>query len=432
MSQNKQKWKHLDHARRGMIEALICEGHSIRYIAERIGCSPSTISREIRNHTHVIASHSNDCLNRPDCHRKNMCGGSSCTKKCKTCNKCKKYCQDYVQAYCDILEENGLCNGCRKIQFCHYQKKVYKADVAQDEYRKILKDRRSGFDLTGEQMEEINQLVSPLIRKGQSPYHIKQALGDRLTISEATLRRMINGQELDVRAIDLKECVRRKPRKKKRTMNNELSSPSKAGHTYDDYLSYIGTHDVSVVEMDCVEGKQEDQKAILTLHFVSLHMQLYYIMDEHTSMCVIETLDLIEDAIGSVLFHELFELILTDNGHEFWNFVEMERSINGGKRTKIFFCEPNRSDQKGACENNHKLFRCIVPKGTSIDTYDQSDMIIATNHVNSYCRKSLFGRSPYELAMESIPGDFFTYLGLEIIPPENVCLTPDLLNKMSD
>ena len=215
-------------------------------------------------------------------------------------------------------------------------------------------------------------------------------------------------------------------------MSNELSSPSKEGHAYEDYLAYIGTHDVSVVEMDCVEGKQEDQKAILTLHFVSLHMQLYYIMDEHTSMCVIETLDLIEDAIGSVLFHELFELILTDNGHEFWNFVEMERSINGGERTKIFFCEPNRSDQKGACENNHKLFRCIVPKGTSIDTYDQSDMIIATNHVNSYCRKSLFGRSPYELAMESIPGDFFTYLGLEIIPPENVCLTPDLLNKMSD
>lgn len=428
----KKKGQHLTYGKRCRIKTLLSEGYSMRYIAENIDSSPSTISREIKQHCFTQKSHANDCLNKSDCHRLHVCGGNSCFKKYKTCNKCKHYCEDYTQAFCDILEEKRLCNGCRKIRVCSYEKKLYKADVAENEYREMLVGRRNGFDLTGEQIEQINELVSPLIRKGQSPYHIKQALGDALAISESTLRRMISGQELDVRSIDLKECVRRKPRKKRRIMHNELTSSSKAGHLYEDYLAYIEAHDVSIVEMDCVEGKQEDKKAILTLHFVTLHMQLYYIMREHTAECVVRMLDLIEDAIGTKLFREMFGLILTDNGHEFWNVSDMERSVTSGKRTMIFFCEPNRSDQKGACENNHKLFRCIVPKGTSIDSFDQSDMLIATNHINSYCRKSLFGKAPYELAMKSIPEDFFTHLGLELIPAQDVRLTPALLSNTSD
>jgi len=238
---------------------------------------------------------------------------------------------------------------------------------------------------------------------------------------------LITGNELDARQIDLKEAVRRKPRRKRRKMSDELPSPSKAGRMYEDYLSYISENEASVVEMDCIEGMKEDSCAILTLHFVTFHMQLYYIMPEHTAECVVNTLDMIEEAIESELFAELFEILLTDNGHEFWDIPGMERCITDGSRTKVFFCEPNRSDQKGACENNHKIFRCIIPKGTSIDSFTQTDMVTATNHVNSYCRKSLFHRCPYDVAMQVVPEDFFLLLGLEKIAPEEVTLTPALL-----
>ena len=152
-------------------------------------------------------------------------------------------------------------------------------------------------------------------------------------------------------------------------------------------------------------------------------------MEEHTSKCVVDTLDLIESAIGYELFATLFPVILTDNGHEFWDIHGMERGYTQNKeRTKIFFCDPNRSDQKGACENNHKLFRCIVPKGTSISKIDLQKTILITNHINSYRRKSLFGHSPYELAMNALPEDFFALLGLEIIPSEEINLTPFLIS----
>ena len=136
---------------------------------------------------------------------------------------------------------------------------------------------------------------------------------------------------------------------------------------------------------------------------------------------------MLEESLGPELFREIFELVLTDNGHEFWDINGIERSVTSGKRLKLFFCEPNRSDQKGACENNHKLFRCIVPKGTSIDGFLQHDMLLATNHINSYRRKSLYGKSPYELAEKYLPEDFFLLLGLEIIPPKEVTLNPSLL-----
>ena len=163
---------------------------------------------------------------------------------------------------------------------------------------------------------------------------------------------------------------------------------------------------------------------------MTFHMQLYYIMLEHTAKCVVQTLDMIEQSIGSEMFVSLFEVLLTDNGHEFWNLKEMERSITSGKRTRVFFCDANRSDQKGACENNHKLLRCIIPKGTSIDHLMQSDMVKITNHINSYCRKSLYGHSPYALARNVIPEDFFVLLGLETIEPGEVILKPSLLKNI--
>ena len=181
--------------------------------------------------------------------------------------------------------------------------------------------------------------------------------------------------------------------------------------------------------MDCVEGTQEDRAVILTLHFVMFHMQLLFILDEHTSAAVVATLDIIEEALGKDLFASCFPLILTDNGHEFSDIDGMERSIYGGQRTCVFFCDPNRSDQKAECENNHRLLRDIVPKGSSVQHFMQPDMTPAANHLNSYVRKSLFGRCPYDLAMAALPEDFFLLLGLERIPGSEVILKPRLLKK---
>ena len=156
-------------------------------------------------------------------------------------------------------------------------------------------------------------------------------------------------------------------------------------------------------------------------------MQLIFRLKVHTSKCVTDLFDSLEKKLGKELFAMCFPLILTDNAHEFSNIDGMEKSIYGGKRTNIFFCDPNRSDQKGQCENNHKLIRTILPKGTSFSRLTNKDTLLVTNHINSYVRKSLFGKSPFEIAMNALPAESFTKLKLKRINESDVNLTPKLL-----
>ena len=420
----------ITYEQRVLIEDMLNRKLSLYRIAKELNRSASTISREIRSRRVSYRSNGNDCGNKRDCHLQHACGSMSCTKLCKKCIRCKKHCPDYIKNECkQLLAAPYVCNGCTKLKFgsCTLDHYVYNAANAQKNYKELLVERRSGFDLTLEELEKINALVSPLIKNGQSPYHIIQTLQDQLSISESTLRRLIDSCELDARNIDLRNKVKRKQRKHNKT--EKKPNISKTGRLYQDYLTYIEETDCSIVEMDCVEGKKEETTALLTLHFPQYKLQLVFIMDEQTSENVIRVLDMIEETLGKELFRFLFSVILTDNGHEFTNISGMERSIYGGKRTKIFFCEPNRSDEKGHCENNHKYIRYIIPKGTSLEPYNQSDISLMMDHINSYKRKSLFGKSPYEAAKSVFPEDFFLLLGLELVPPEQVTLQPRLLKK---
>lgn len=422
--------KRITYEERIIIEDMLKRKQSLYAIAQKLDRSISTISREIRNRREYMPTKSNDCLLIKDCFKKHVCGGINCKLSCRKCNKCKKYCPDYIKLECNTtLNAPYVCNGCHKINLCTLDRYMYNAKNAQKKYRELLVERRSGFDLTLGELERINALVSPRIKNGQSPYHIKQSLQEELPISESTLRRMIDSCELDARNIDLRNKVKRKQRNHRNIHNETKLTISKIGHLYKDYLTYIAENDCSVVEMDCVEGKQGENVTLLTLHFVDFKLQLAFIMDKHSSKNVIAVLDMLEEVLGTELFQTLFPVILTDNGHEFSDIKSMERSILSGWRTKIFFCEPNRSDEKGHCENNHRYIRYIIPKGTSLELYSQADISLMMNHINSFKRKSLFGCSPYEAAKNVLPEDFFILLGLEQIPSDQVVLHPHLLSK---
>lgn len=426
-------YKHLTHEQRVLVEDRLNHKISIRKISNELSKAPSTILREIRNHSTFIPTTSNDCKHKRNCDLKHVCGDALCNNKCYTCKgKCTIHCEHYEKSLCPKLDISPyVCNGCKRVYgFCDNDKTVYYATEAQKEYKSVLSSTRSGFDISEQDLEVINNLASPLIINGLSPYHIKQTYPDEISISEATLRRMIDRNALDAKNIDLRDKVKRKPRK-----HHDITplSTAKVGHFYGDYLKYIEENDVCVTEMDCVEGKKEENAALLTLTIPSLSLQLAFIMEYQNTSCVVEMLDMIETSLGAELFSQVFPLILTDNGSEFADIKGMETScITGGQRTKIFFCEPNRSDEKGSCENHHKMIRYVIPKGSSLEVYVQADITLMMNHINSYKRKALFGKSAFELAKTVLPEDFFVLLGLEEIPPDKIVLRPSLFNKGKD
>ena len=138
----------------------------------------------------------------------------------------------------------------------------------------------------------------------------------------------------------------------------------------------------------------------------------------------------IDEVLGTKAFNRLFPVILTDNRSEFSNPKELEyREKHPYTRTKVFYCDPSSPYQKGACEVNHELIRRILPKESSFDDLTQEDIFLMMNHINSYKRKKLNNRSPYDAFSFYYGEDLLKKLGCSPVAAENIILKPKLLKK---
>ena len=108
----------------------------------------------------------------------------------------------------------------------------------------------------------------------------------------------------------------------------------------------------------------------------------------------------IKNILGIDEFKRLFEVILTDNGSEFFDPVSIELDLNSGNKVcNLFYCDPACSWQKGSIEKNHEFIRYILPKGTSFASLSQDDCYLIASHINSTPRLSLNNHSPYDAAL---------------------------------
>lgn len=200
------------------------------------------------------------------------------------------------------------------------------------------------------------------------------------------------------------------------------------GRTYEDFVRYLEQHpDTSVNEMDTVEGKRGG-KVILTIFFRNCGLQLGFLRDRNTSASVTDTFQKLSTVLTSEEFSTLFPVILTDRGSEFSNPLAVEIDFETGELlSKVFYCDPQNTNQKSRCERNHEFIRLIIPKGRSFDHLEQKHITLMMNHINSYGRDMFNGKSPMEL-FEGLYGSETTKkLGLIRIEPDNIILKPELL-----
>jgi IS30 family transposase len=176
-----------------------------------------------------------------------------------------------------------------------------------------------------------------------------------------------------------------------------------------------------------VEGRKGG-KVILTLNFVNSSFMLAYLRDANTSKSVTEIFQMLWEILGKEYFMELFPVILTDNGSEFSNPAAIEFDEANNRRTNLFYCHPSSPFEKGAIENNHEFIRRILPKGTSFEHLTQEkDIQLMLNHINSYKRKKLNNKSPYETFAFLHGEEILRRLGAEFVPSQDIILKPELL-----
>lgn len=175
--------------------------------------------------------------------------------------------------------------------------------------------------------------------------------------------------------------------------------------------------------MDTVVGTCEKGKRMLTMLFVKQNLMLFFLMRDGKADTVVEHFDWLTSALGLKTFRKLFPAILTDNGGEFKRTLEMERTIDGAPRTKVFYCDPQASWQKPHIEKNHEYIRYVIPKGKSFDPYTQADFTLLANHINSIKRAQFGGKCPIEMATSDEFRELFYVMGIHQIDPDEVTLT---------
>lgn len=435
MSNKKHDGKHLQLSERVIVEKGLENKESFASIGKKIGKDPSTVSKEIRRHiSHHIRYDMNvkiPCAKRSSCTQMNLCG-AACVSLCKVCRQkipCTTICGHYEERICEKLKKPPyVCNGCVKRHSCLMRKSFYTAQHAQDTYQNLLVSSREGINQTPVDIHIWDTMISPLLKKGQSLAHIYTAHAAEIPCCRRTLYNYIDRGLFAARNIDMRRRVRYKLRKKP-TRVSLLAREFRIGRTYEDYQKLVKEQpDISIVQMDTVEGSRKDsEKVFLTMLFCNCSLMLLFLLDDKTPESVIAVFDWLEAQLGIDVFRELFGFILTDNGIEFQQPDRLESNANGEIRTRIYYCNPNSSWQKGALEKNHEYIRYVIPRGRSFDHLTSDKVTLLMNHINSEARDRLNGCTPYKLSRILLNQRLHTAMLLKEIPPDDVTLKPNLV-----
>ncbi len=335
--------------------------------------------------------------------------------------RCTNICPHFTPDVCPRNDHAPfVCDGCASLAGCRLHRYRYDAKLAQRLADSRLSESRIGIDTTSESFEAMISKVKPLIcERGQSIAHVWAAHRGEFPCSGRTFYRYVDAGFGGMKNLDLVAKCRYRPRKGKRAQERFFVPE---GRAYADFMSLPEDERLSAIEIDCVEGVRTDTKVFLTMLHKRTSFLLVFVLPEHTQACVEEVFDTLESLLEG-RFTSTFPLVLTDRGHEFQNPGRIER----GGRTRAYYCDAGRADQKGSIENCHRLLRRIVPKGTSIDHLTKRDAAIIASHVNSMPRPSLGGASPFDLARHVLPERLLEGLGLEHLTPDNVMLRPSAL-----
>lgn len=273
--------------------------------------------------------------------------------------------------------------------------------LASAKAKENLVNPRKKSKFSDETIKEIDEIVSMRISNVQGIHHIFASSNKLQSIcSESTVRRMVVNHKLSVSPSDLPRYVRFNRSLKKPEpvdINKFVNIANKFNRTFDRYLEYTKTFcNLNCFQYDSVVGSLKDMKAILTITHTETNFQFGFMIDRGNPEFVIKIMKSLKGKLGDE-FYDIFEVNLSDNGTEFNHLWNIEFDENGVQRCHCFYTRPYTACDKFECERNNEFIRYILLKGVSLDRLTQEDANLIFSHINSYIRKCLGNKTPYEV-----------------------------------
>lgn len=413
-----KKYKHLSKEERNIIEYMLKDSYSLTSIADAISRDKTTIAKEIKKHREI---------KYPDGVTKNWCIHRT---KCKEFNCAKD--KDCFDMFCPLLKKSPyVCNGCKKKAGCRFIKFYYDARNANNDYLDTLTNSRVGVRISKDREKEIESIIYDLIiHKNQSVNEIYINYPDLLDFSKPTFYSYVNQGLFHLKNIDLRRKVTYKPRIKG-NKRSRIETKIRINRTYKDFLNFCSLHpQFNIVEMDTVEGVKGG-KVFLTLFFRKNNLMLIFLLENKTKEEVIKVFDYLKSLLGKKIFKNLFRIILTDNGSEFFDPDSIEE-FNNKKCINLFYCDPCASWQKGGIEKNHEYIRYVLPKGSTFNYLNNEDINLLVSHINSTPRGVLKNSTPYDSFKKEFGEDILIKLNINYIKQKEVNHSSDLLERHNE
>ena len=330
-----RKNKHLNERERYKIEILLKEKMKPSEIAKRVGRSTRTIQREVLRGTVIL-------LNSDLTYR-------------------KEYCADTAQN--DYIDQSKNKGPGLKIGKDH--------KLAKHIERKIVKDKYSPDAVLGEIKQKNKKFKTSICTKTLYNYIDQEVFAN------------ISNKNLPIK----------RNKKKRKYTKVRISHKNLKGTSIEERPKHIELREeYGHWEMDCVVGKYKASGCtLLVLTERKIREQIIIKMSNQKQKSVIKALDSLEKKYGH-RFKEKFKTITVDNGSEFLDYINMQKSIKDPTdlRTKIYYCHPYSSWERGSNENANKLIRRFIPKGHDIGRYTNKMIQFIEDWINKYPRK-IFG-----------------------------------------
>ena len=274
----------------------------------------------------------------------------------------------------------------------------YSPDIAQEKYRQGLTARGVALKI-GNDYELSDYIENRIVDGGLTPLSVlgeiqRNGLKFKTTICIRTLYNYIE------KGVFLRLGLEHLPLKGNRKVHKrkvKVAAKPSRGTSIEKRPAEINDRaNFGHWEMDCVEGKKKKRELLLCLSERYTRKEIVIKIPDKTTVSVVTALNTIERKYGK-MFRKIFKTITVDNGGEFSDCQGMEKSIYKGQRTKVYYCHPYSSYERGTNERLNREIRRKIPKGSDITKYSHKEIQAVEDWLNNYPRQVLGFATPNEL-----------------------------------
>ncbi len=300
----------------------------------------------------------------------------------------------------------------RRRQYDYSEKNEYRANTAQADYEKQGRNKERSLKI-GKDKDLEEYIRIKLIKERFSPDAIiGQINAEGLEFKGIiTTKTLYNYIEAGIFAGISNKNLWQKRNKKKRGYKtvSRVNTKNRDCRSIEDRPKKINNRlEYGHWEGDTVKGPLGSKTSLFTLTERKSREEIIVKVEQATQEAIKAAIDVLETKHGKN-FKVKFKSITFDNGVEFlgWKSLEISLLNPEERRTMIYFAHSYSSWERGTNENQNRMIRRFVPKGSGIADFSDEEIQEIEDWMNNYPRKILGYRTAKQVAEECLQQNSF-------------------------